>query len=467
MVLGLGGMFQEAESNLPGGTVTFANGNTLPHPSSILTSSALLRRSLRPLAFYPPTLNSLKGSSTTSTFFFSFSICPIPFASSICSLSFIQVCRSARSFSSLQFYSSYRLQADSVTLTINNHILKPNRISSDKMRSSMILALLLAPLALANPVDKRYLTTKIETVTVWTTVTKGASPTGYPYKSNRHRSSSSVGQPSADSGGSAVVVSTSTLEPALSSSGEAPSAKEPMPTSEPDSGGSDVVFPTSALEPALSSSRQAPTSKTSVSTSEAAPVPATSGSAPASLSTEVASGSSAYRQLVVNQYNELRAKHEGTGPVEWSDKVYATALKIAKSCNYKHDTYEPPLSHRKMATNSSPSETDKEQYDGGYGQNIAAGSSASEIAKVIKGMYDNEVRAFAGLYGQASPSNFQAWGHFSAIVWRDTTQVACATWECSSLQGVASNVPPIFTVCNHYRAGNVGGQYGKNIGRPL
>lgn len=47
--------------------------------------------------------------------------------------------------------------------------------------------------------------------------------------------------------------------------------------------------------------------------------------------------------------------------------------------------------------------------------------------------------------------------------------MGCATVDCSAsgLGGVGSNVPPYFTVCNYFPAGNMGGGYGANIGQSL
>jgi hypothetical protein len=65
--------------------------------------------------------------------------------------------------------------------------------------------------------------------------------------------------------------------------------------------------------------------------------------------------------------------------------------------------------------------------------------------------YNNEVNLFNGLYGQASPdmSNFEKWGHFSQIVWKNTERFGCYTQYCPGLANVGSNVSPYFTVCNY------------------
>ena len=93
---------------------------------------------------------------------------------------------------------------------------------------------------------------------------------------------------------------------------------------------------------------------------------------------------------------------------------------------------------------------------GGYGQNIGYGVSSEKIGEMITNlMYNNEMGYFENLYGEASPSmdNFDAWGHFSQIVWKGTTHVGCATVTCNSLGNVDSSVAIPFTVCNYSPAG--------------
>lgn len=87
---------------------------------------------------------------------------------------------------------------------------------------------------------------------------------------------------------------------------------------------------------------------------------------------------------------------------------------------------------------------------------------------ITNGMYNDEAPAYEGLYGQDSPdmSNFEVWGHFSQIVWRNTEQVGCATVQCDSLQNAGGSIRPFFTVCNYAPPGNFGGQY-TNVGTRL
>ena len=68
-------------------------------------------------------------------------------------------------------------------------------------------------------------------------------------------------------------------------------------------------------------------------------------------------------------------------------------------------------------------------------------------------MYNDEFEYFDGLYGQANPSmaQFESWGHFTQILWKDTTHVGCATVDCNGLRNVDdspdSAIP--YTVCNY------------------
>lgn len=70
--------------------------------------------------------------------------------------------------------------------------------------------------------------------------------------------------------------------------------------------------------------------------------------------------------------------------------------------------------------------------------------------------YNGEEPLYASFYGQEPDmSNFEAWGHFTQIVWKDTTEVACVTYDCTDandglgLLNTGDGVSPYFTVCNY------------------
>ncbi|KZF20631.1 PR-1-like protein [Xylona heveae TC161] len=193
--------------------------------------------------------------------------------------------------------------------------------------------------------------------------------------------------------------------------------------------------------------------QTEASTSSAAPsstqAASSSSSEAPSATVDAVSGSSPsdYASTVLYHHNVHRANHT-VSDLQYNDTLADIASQIASSCVYAHNT---------------------QTGGGGYGQNIAAGVDASGIDKIISDMfYNGEINYFDGLYGQANPdmTNFEKWGHFSQIVWKDTTSVGCATHQCSSLANTGSNVPPYFTVCNYYPPGNYGGEYADNVQKP-
>lgn len=116
---------------------------------------------------------------------------------------------------------------------------------------------------------------------------------------------------------------------------------------------------------------------------------------------------------------------------------------------------------------------------GSYGQNIAmygssgdieSTSKASVIAQAVTEMwYNGEVWQFPeSSYGEATPdmTDFEGWGHFSQLVWVDSTEVGCAVQYCAAGTMLAS-MGSFFSVCNYRSAGNVGGSYGTNVLKPL
>ncbi|KAK5172605.1 uncharacterized protein LTR77_002725 [Saxophila tyrrhenica] len=158
---------------------------------------------------------------------------------------------------------------------------------------------------------------------------------------------------------------------------------------------------------------------------------------------------SGYSDKVIWHHNVHRTNHSAPD-IEWDAGLAATALKIAQTCSYEHNT---------------------KMDGGGYGQNIAAGVDGDSVDRVITNMfYNGEVNYYTGLYKQAQPdmSNFEKWGHFSQIVWKGTTHVGCATYHCTNgLQNTGDSVPPYFTVCNYASPGNFANEYGDNVGEPL
>lgn len=156
-----------------------------------------------------------------------------------------------------------------------------------------------------------------------------------------------------------------------------------------------------------------------------------------------------YQNAVLQHHNIHRANHSSPALV-WDNGLAATALEIARTCRYGHNTA---------------------LGGGGYGQNIAAGVKADNIGAVITSLfYNDECGFYDNQYGRVNPDmdNFAKFGHFTQIVWKSTYAVGCVTYDCSGrgLANVGSRVSPHFTVCNYMGPGNFAGEYAENVKPP-
>merc|ERR1712232_758502 len=239
-------------------------------------------------------------------------------------------------------------------------------------------------------------------------------------------------------------MSTSSMSPSsssMSTSSMSPSSSTQSSTTSSAPASSSIVTIATPITPTVS---RDPTS-TASSTSVTSTVPPGFTPSPSPVS--------AYADRVLLAHNVHRANHSAAD-LTYSNELAAVAQEIASSCVYAHDTTVQSTTG-----------------NGVYGQNIAAGLTADEVTDVITNLwYNNEVSFYAPYYGQANPGgNFNDYGHFTQVVWQGTTVVGCATQDCSvgGLANVGPNVPPYFTVCNYYEAGNYGGEYADNIDQPL
>ncbi|KAI3394763.1 hypothetical protein diail_2232 [Diaporthe ilicicola] len=191
----------------------------------------------------------------------------------------------------------------------------------------------------------------------------------------------------------------------------------------------------------------ASTSSTSSSSTVAAPSSPAQAAAPAA-----PAAPSDLASTAVYHHNVHRANNSAPA-MTWGSSYAGYAATVAKSCKFAHDL--------------TPG-------GGGYGQNIAmyASTDASSlteetiIAQAITDMwYNGELDLYpSSAYGQANPdfTNFEAWGHYSQIVWVGSTQVGCAAQYCAP-GSMNPTMGAWYSVCNYYPAGNVNGAYGKNV----
>ncbi|CCK68637.1 uncharacterized protein KNAG_0B01950 [Huiozyma naganishii CBS 8797] len=137
--------------------------------------------------------------------------------------------------------------------------------------------------------------------------------------------------------------------------------------------------------------------------------------------------SPADQQAVVNEHNKLRARHVDTPPLSWSP----AAATYAENYAAKFDCVMADMDH----SNGED-----------YGENLAFGYS---LTGAVDAWY-NEI----SLYDFSKPGFSKSWGHFTQVVWKDTTSVGCALRVCPSGK---------YVVCEYDPPGNWSGEFGDNV----
>ncbi|RDW69274.1 hypothetical protein BP6252_08294 [Coleophoma cylindrospora] len=164
-----------------------------------------------------------------------------------------------------------------------------------------------------------------------------------------------------------------------------------------------------------------------------------------------------YSETGVNYHNAHRSNHSAPA-VTWSVNLASYASSTAATCVFAHNLTAG---------------------GGGYGQNLAAYGGSGDITTMSTSLllarsismqwYNGEFPSFLpSYYGQATPdlTNFGAWGHFTQVLWKTSTQIGCATQYCPAGTIFQTN-PSWFTVCDYSGPGNSVGSFGANVGQPL
>jgi len=133
-------------------------------------------------------------------------------------------------------------------------------------------------------------------------------------------------------------------------------------------------------------------------------------------------------QDYVDPHNAARAD-VGVGPVSWDDTVAAYAQSYAAQrqgdCQLVHS-------------------------GGPYGENIFWGSAGADwSASDAVGSWVSEKQYYD--HDTNSCADGQVCGHYTQVVWRDSTSIGCARAVCDNNAGV-------FITCNYNQPGNVVGQ---------
>lgn len=133
---------------------------------------------------------------------------------------------------------------------------------------------------------------------------------------------------------------------------------------------------------------------------------------------------------LVDAHNAVRAKH-CAGPLVWSPKLaqaaqaWADALD-AQGCKFGHKPRNP------------------------FGENLAAGTSGTLDGQAVADMWYDEVKDYRFPDGGFSMQT----GHFTQVVWRETTQIGCGVTTCNGMD---------IWVCEYDPPGNVETMYRQNV----
>jgi pathogenesis-related protein 1 len=137
-------------------------------------------------------------------------------------------------------------------------------------------------------------------------------------------------------------------------------------------------------------------------------------------------------QEALDHHNKVR-KDVGSPPLEWSTELakYAQAWSdelVRKGCKMEHRPDSGP-------------------WAGNYGENIFWGSGGYTLLSASENWYD-EIKDYK--HGPISDANWPIAGHYTQMVWKNTTQVGLGISTCPS--------GAVLIVANYDPAGNYWGQ---------
>jgi len=134
-------------------------------------------------------------------------------------------------------------------------------------------------------------------------------------------------------------------------------------------------------------------------------------------------------------HNNYRALH-GVPAVTWSDTVAASAQDYADTCPQGHSGSQ-------------------------YGENLAWASYDPGRPDVAKWWYDEET-----LYDYNNPGFSSETGHFTQVVWKETTEIGCGYAANCNYSGTNYSGMKHVWVCQYNPHGNIIGQFADNVFPP-
>ncbi|CZT18243.1 related to the plant PR-1 class of pathogen related proteins [Ramularia collo-cygni] len=137
---------------------------------------------------------------------------------------------------------------------------------------------------------------------------------------------------------------------------------------------------------------------------------------------------------VLNSTNTYREIHR-VDPLTWNTTLADFAQEAAQACIFKHS-------------------------GGPYGENLAGGYPTPTLA--IDAWANEEP-----LYSYKKQKFTEKNGHFTQLVWANTTDVGCANVNCGNEGGGEGELQGDFLICEYWPRGNVQGQFGDNVLKPV
>ncbi|KAJ4337653.1 hypothetical protein N0V95_008282 [Ascochyta clinopodiicola] len=145
-----------------------------------------------------------------------------------------------------------------------------------------------------------------------------------------------------------------------------------------------------------------------------------------------------FQKAVLNTTNLYRRQHDAV-ELGWNETLAEAAGKWSEKCGFEHS-------------------------GGPSGENLAAGYPNATAAIEAWGDERKEYDFKKGDFSK----NRSATGHFTQLVWRNTTTVGCARTECNAKEkGGKGDAPGWYIVCEYYPTGNVLGQFTANVMKQL
>ncbi|KZM21622.1 extracellular region [Ascochyta rabiei] len=159
----------------------------------------------------------------------------------------------------------------------------------------------------------------------------------------------------------------------------------------------------------------------------------------------------AFRKAVLDTTNLYRRQHDA-GELGWNETLAETAGTWSSKCGFEHS--------------GGPT---GENLAAGYPNATAAISAWGEERKEYdfkKGefSYGNHDLSWRPAHHADRKKHSSKTGHFTQLVWRNSTTVGCARTECNAKEGGGrGDAPGWYMVCEYHPAGNVLGQFTDNV----